>query len=293
MSKTKQKPSITARPVLDPALAEAAASFALSAADRRFITRVAKLQIQIVQPRYLRRAEAEGYTEAEHTKGVLLRRTAAGEDRPLAALFEAVRSAPDGTNAAVLQAIDAIENKWFPRTAAIIRRVVSEVTGSAEKGDEFAAAFFDDLAQQPLGPTVVASVRTFLTRVEALAKSDEPGARQVLATLASRGLDAAERARIDALVASAEVPTRGSPALATPALETARIAQMQALAALERWYADWATTFRGVFSAREQVALGLAAPAPSRGASEQEPADDVDTDVDADSDADDDGRGEA
>lgn len=153
----------------------------------------------------------------------------------------------------MLQQVDAFENLWFPRTRAIIRRVVA-----ADQREAFTGAFFKDLTQQPLGPTVVASVRTFVTRVEGLRASSQPGAKEVLATLEARGLTPKRIERTKLLLA--ELEEAGVVPAKNPTREevgAAQARQREALAATRDWFNDWATTLRPAFNAREQVALGL------------------------------------
>jgi hypothetical protein len=154
-----------------------------------------------------------------------------------------------------LKQIDTFENTWFPRTRAIIRRVVTNGTAEA-----YAAAFFADIEQQPLGPRVVGSVSIYLLRVASLDTTPGSTGAQVRELLRERGLTDERIASVVALVNEAKsfdlgvLPTNG-PTAEEIAAASARRAE--ALTRLVRLYDDWATTFRSVFNAREQLKLGL------------------------------------
>lgn len=154
-----------------------------------------------------------------------------------------------------LKLLDTFENTWFPRTRAMIRRVVTDGTAEA-----YAAAFFADIEQQPLGPGVVTSVSSYLMRVASLDTTPGSTGAQVRELLRERGLTDERIASAVALVNEARsfdlgvLPTTG-PTAAEIAAAGARRAE--ALTRLARWYDDWATTFRSVFNAREQLKLGL------------------------------------
>jgi hypothetical protein len=141
---------------------------------------------------------------------------------------------------------------------ALIQRVIPK-----ENVTRFSSAFFKDLSQQPLGPAVVDSVKTFLNRVEELPKSAEPGARELHKTLVERGLTPKRIEAMRALCAAAEeqkVKTGGSLPVSPEEIKKAKEAQLAALSSLKLWYNDWATTCRGVLSTRAQIALGLTTP---------------------------------
>jgi hypothetical protein len=200
-----------------------------------------------------------GYDADEHAEGLRLYRTAMGDGLPLPVVFglaapAAPTSAP--TITPELRRIDAFENVWFPRTRAIIQRVVPKAGR-----ERFEAAFFHELSQQPLGPGVVGSVRTWITRVEALATSDELGAREVFQTLRKRGLTPESLAEMKALVEGATA--FGAPAApaasGTTKVVEARADRQQALESLRAWYNDWSTTLRSVFDRRQLLQLGLIA----------------------------------
>jgi hypothetical protein len=136
------------------------------------------------------------------------------------------------------------------------------------------AAFFKNLSQQPLGPTVVDSVKTFLLRVEELKDSAEPGAQTLYKTLGERGLSPKKIEAMRALCAAAEehkVSATGTLPVSPEEIKKAKDAQLAALAALKLWYNDWATTFRGVLDGRAQIILGLMSVKRRKRADDSEP----------------------
>jgi hypothetical protein len=231
----------------------------LSSTELAFLQRVMRFLVTILTPSYAHKAHREGYSSKEHALGWLLWRTAAGETRPFEDwLCEPEASAGvDGTGQRrLLQRIDQFENMWFPRTRAIIRRVVHK-----DRRDGFAAAFFKDLAQQPLGPAVVGSVGTFVTRIESLGASGDGDAKQVREMLRARGLTDGRIESIKALLREAQTGSRAGKEAGTGVtaveLEKARTAQLDAVGDLRDWFNDWGTTLRWCFGARDQVRLGL------------------------------------
>jgi len=231
----------------------------LSRHDVRFLGEVLRFLVNIQQPVLAATATKHGYDADEHAEGLRLYRTAMGDGLPLPVVFGlAAPAAPTSAPAITpeLRRIDAFENLWFPRTRAIIQRVVPKAGR-----ERFEAAFFHELSQQPLGPGVVGSVRTWITRVEALATSDELGAREVFHTLRKRGLAPESLAEMKALVEGATA--FGAPALpaasGTATVVEARADRQQALASLRAWYNDWSTTLRSVYDRRQLLQLGLIA----------------------------------
>lgn len=225
--------------------------------DQRFLDRVVRFLVAVQSPLYVLRARREGYTAAEHREGWRLWQISAGADRPLDHWFaehEAQSPLASAEQLRLLQEIDTFENKWFPRTRGIIRRIVPR-----DARDGFAAAFFKNLEQQPLGPGVVGSVSTYLARLEDLSKSASPHAKKVRATLESRGLTTAKLEDIQKLLDKAshlagDVPPPKSDAAA---IKKAQAAQIEALADLRDWFTDWGTTLRSVVNVQEQIKLGL------------------------------------
>jgi len=153
----------------------------------------------------------------------------------------------------ILEELDAFENTWFPRVHAIIRRVVP-----ADARDEFELAFFKDLVQQPFGPGVVRSVGTLCSRVEGLATTEQPHAKEVAGTLAARGFDSAKIAELRQLIGTIELRAQPqSPNVDGDAIRQAQQAQRDAMEKLRDWFSDWATTLRPIFSTLEQIQMGL------------------------------------
>jgi hypothetical protein len=234
---------------------------ALTARQQAFLRRASRFLVSIQSPVLVRRAKREGYTAAEHKEGWRLWRLAAGEDRSLDQFLteqEATGVSAGADGLSLLQPIDDFENTWFPRTRAIIRRVVAR-----DRRDAFAQAFFQDLAQQPLGPSVVGSVGTFLTRVEGLDKSKDPAAKRVRETLSKRGLTDAAITRTRALIAQFETlhgrdKGKSPGQVSAEEIAAAQAAQLEAHESLRDWFNDWGVTLRKVFTVREQVKLGLA-----------------------------------
>lgn len=225
--------------------------------QRRMLGRVMRFLVSIQTHDYVRRARRVGYSEAEHREGWGLWRRAAGEDRPLDHYFTEQQLGGGADYAALLpalQEIDTFENTWFPRTRAIIRRVVP-----AARRAEFAAAFFHDLEQQPLGPGVIGSVSKYLVRVDSLATTALPGAKEVRETLARRGLTEMAVGRMrEVILALMGPPSVQAPMAVSPAdIERAQRAQLEAFEGLRDWFNDWATMLRSVFSLRDRIQLGL------------------------------------
>lgn len=237
---------------------------AQTAAQRAVLARVSRFLVNIQSTTLGRKAARAGYTSEAHAEGWKLYNKAGGADRPLEHWFGEQAFTGSGEGIAgdrlrLLTEIDAFENLWFPRVRAIIRRVVPR-----KSRDAFAAAFFANLAQQPLGPGVVGSVSKLLQRIDELAKSKEPGAKEVLATLDGRGLTKKKVAAIRALLKEAEEGSPKEPVATTVTADeiaTAQAAQEEALEDLKDWYNDWATHLRPSFNLREQIVLGLTAPA--------------------------------
>lgn len=230
----------------------------LSSDDAVFLQRVATFLFQIHN--YAARVRTLGYDDEEHEIGRRLYETASGRNRPLSHWIAegAVAGEPalfSAEQMRLLQEIDAFENTWFPRMRGIIRRAIP-----AERLEVFEAAFFNNLSQQPLGPGVLDSVSTLLTRFEELAKNGEPGAKEAHRLGVKRGLTPEKIAAVRALVKSARdaLPAKVVSTHVSPAeLAKAQAAQRTALAELRLWYNDWASTLRTVFGTRAQIRLGL------------------------------------
>ncbi len=118
-----------------------------------------------------------------------------------------------------------------------------------------------------LGPSVgtgaVVGVKTLLARLDALEKGPErKGTRKedhaALETLAARGIDAKERARLADLVHTAQSATE-TEAPDEEGKAAREEAYVKALVALRVWYVDWSEMARSVVKRRDYlIRLGLA-----------------------------------
>jgi hypothetical protein len=233
----------------------------LSSVDLMFLQRVVRFLVNVLDPAYAAKARREGYSSKEHALGWQIWRTAAGETRPFEHWLRG-QDVSDGTDVdgadqrRLLQELDDFENTWFPRTRAIIRRVVPQ-----DRRERFAAAFFKDLVQQPLGPAVVGSVGTYVARIEGLDANAEGDAKAVREMLRSRGLTAGRIEAIKDLLngaqAGVEPRRKGGAGVSAAELAKARTAQREAVSGLRDWFNDWATTLRSCFGAHDQLRLGL------------------------------------
>ncbi|WP_437645984.1 hypothetical protein [Sorangium sp. So ce362] len=148
--------------------------------------------------------------------------------------------------------LDQWDEPNFARYAAALRRRFPEVH----------AHVFKDLAPST-GTASVQGVATFLARLDALengAAPDRAGMKQsdkkAVAFLATRGLEKAERKRLQGLVDVALGPTSPLPA-PTELPEAAH--RREALVKLRAWFDEWATTARAVIKKRGYlIRLGLA-----------------------------------
>jgi hypothetical protein len=235
--------------------------FMLDADGRSLLESVARLLMRIQQPTLMARAQLEGYTTEEHQVGWRAFVEAAGGNTTVelnvaSGVMQSADALVTQRRNSILQQLDGMENTWFPRLRAIIRRVLADDPSAAA----FEAAFFEEMEQQPLGPGVIASMAKFVNRIRSLDTTPgSPGAR-VRAVLNERGLTDERLAEVSAMVEElqafdAGAVNVGQPTAAEVAATNARRAA--AFAKVERWYQDWATTFRTVFSTREQLQLGL------------------------------------
>lgn len=240
----------------------------ITAEDQQFLGQSLRFLVNLQKPGLAKIAQASGYSGEEHAEGWRLHRAASGQDHALSVVFALSSTTPTAEQAYMptLRRVDAFENLWFPRTRAIIQRVVP-----AESRARFEAAFFHDLAQQPLGPAVIGSVRTFITRVESLEKSKEPGAREVRETLRKRGLTTTVITEMKKLLGEVmELAPAAPQTVDEEALAKLRVEQKRAVVSLRAWFNDWATTLRTVFNRKQLIQLGLATPSRSK---TDEPAD--------------------
>ncbi len=188
-----------------------------------------------------RELERAGYTAAEHALGWRLLLTASG----YAPEAPAPRLAPEVL--AAMTELDGADEGTFLRARAALRRHHPEQEAFVFAGLEPGS-----------GAASVVATALFLERLDALESSPERAATRdddhaALATLAARGIDPDERARLARLVHLAQgarlelAPEGPSP--------TERDA---ALGALIAWYADWSDTARAVVKRRDhRIALGL------------------------------------
>lgn len=249
-----------------------------TAQEKRFLDRVGRFLVTVGQTHLAARAMLNGYTLEEHQLGWELQRKSGGEMQPLG-LLAAMQQAAVPTAPAqqlVLEALDAFENLWFPRTRAILRRF----GGNEAEAAAMEAAFFHNLSQQPLGPGVVSSVRVFLERFAQLGTDVRATAQKAVAVLRQRGLTEAEVARVRELVARAESGSVGQPTTNTVDLAAVHAAQRASFRELNRWWKDWATTLRPKFNGREQIQLGLTVAGPKGPVMVDDPSDEEDTPVD-------------
>ncbi|AUX46169.1 hypothetical protein SOCE26_076740 [Sorangium cellulosum] len=236
---------------------EAPSPLILTAVEQDLLERSLKLLVNIQTAPFSAQARREGYTADEHREGWRLLRLASGEAKPLEHLFAEVANggAVEGAERLrLLQDVDAFENTWFPRTRAVIRRVVPRARREA-----FEAAFFKNLEQQPLGPAVIVSVRTFLSRLDGLSQSNDADAKEVRKTLVKRGLTEEKLKEVRDMLGKLEVGGGPLPERKVSAAELAKAhkAQREGLDDLRDWFNDWATTFRQVFGVKAQLKLGL------------------------------------
>lgn len=223
---------------------------ALDWEDRQLLSTVSRFLFTVVEPRFLRRAVRAAYSKVEHDELWRLFDRAAGREKSLDVLAVDLTTDPERKRA--LLEVDEFENTWFPRVDRLIRRYVPEA-----EVERFRATFFKDLSQQPLGPDVLDSTSTLLTRIDALAKSKLPGARELLAKIRERGLTVVRateiRERIASLRAGLVKPRPVNHAAAAAATE----AQRDALKRLRLAWNDWSTTLRPLYDVRDQIQLGL------------------------------------
>lgn len=243
----------------------------LTPKERRFLVRVSRFLLGIRDRAVFSRAAAHGYSVEEHREGWMLYRVAMGENRPLDDLAPKLEAKSAVSND-VLQALDAFENRWFPRTRAIIKRFAKSGAAALE------AAFFKDLEQQPLGPAVIGSVSTFVQRVDELKGSKLVGAKAVRDVLVKRGLTDAALDEVRKLLVRAETPTPLAATNTSNADEERKrlLEQRAALADLRAWREDWRATLTPVFDYNTLLSLGLIAAKGRKKSSEDAEPDDED-----------------
>jgi hypothetical protein len=184
---------------------------------------------------------AAGFTKDEYQLGWKLLHKAAGYSP------EAVAAPARTPAAAAMEELDAWDEDGMRR----IRRAL----GRFHKEQE--AYVFAGGLTSSTGPAAVVGVGLLLARLADLKDGkDRKGTRKedhaALATLASRGFDAGELARLSKLVATAQ--SVGEPeSLREPSTDG-----LEALSALYDWYKDWSDTARSVVKKRAHlISLGL------------------------------------
>ena len=139
--------------------------------------------------------------------------------------------------------VDAWDEPHLARISATVARL---------HPDQF-DAMMDNL-EPATGAAAVVVVERVLDRLDAFEKSPDEQQRAVVATLAARGYDSKERARLRALVKIAKSATTLPPVTGDP-----DEVHQQDLLALYRWYREWAATARAVLTRRDHlIRLGLA-----------------------------------
>ncbi|XYH95155.1 hypothetical protein ACMHYB_46325 [Sorangium sp. So ce1128] len=257
MAKPKSPKKTSAKSAPADTAEETPQPLVLTAAEQDLLERSLKLLVNIQTAPFSARARREGYTADEHREGWRLLRLASGEAKPLEHLFDEVANGgvvEGAERLRLLQDVDAFENTWFPRTRVVIRRVVPRARREA-----FEAAFFKNLEQQPLGPAVIVSVRTFLSRLDGLSQSNDADAKEVRKTLVKRGLTEEKLKDVRDMLGKLEVGGGPLPQRKVSVAELAKAhkAQREGLDDLRDWFNDWATTFRQVFGVKAQLKLGL------------------------------------
>lgn len=143
------------------------------------------------------------------------------------------------TSGPILTDLDAWENLWLPIADATLNARMPAVH----------AEVFKNL-RQTSGLEVVIGVRTFLERLDALARSDDPTRRAARELLRARGLTDAVLDEARALIARIEQAESApaSPPICTEAQEEA----------MWRWYKEWSAVARVVLTDRRHLnALGF------------------------------------
>ncbi|WP_437828346.1 hypothetical protein [Sorangium sp. So ce1153] len=257
MAKPKSPKKTSAKSAPADTAEETPQPLVLTAAEQDLLERSLKLLVNIQTAPFSARARREGYTADEHREGWRLLRLASGEAKPLEHLFDEVANGgvvEGAERLRLLQDVDTFENTWFPRTRVVIRRVVPR-----DRREAFEAAFFKNLEQQPLGPAVIVSVRTFLSRLDGLSQSNDADAKEVRKTLVKRGLTEEKLKDVRDMLGKLEVGGGPLPQRKVPVAELAKAhkAQREGLDDLRDWFNDWATTFRQVFGVKAQLKLGL------------------------------------
>jgi hypothetical protein len=194
-----------------------------------------------------------GYTDAEHQEGWKLLHAATGYET-------SVPSPPsaDRTVAEAIAELDAWDEPHFRLARATLNR----------RFPEQAEFVFRELVAQS-GPAALLSVQTFLDRLDQLegkrpgrdhkAKARKAADQQAVATLAERGISAAERARLRKLLQAAHSGVAPIPATDPGPAAAQAAAHQEALLRLRAFYDEWSEVARVVIGRRDHhIRLGLA-----------------------------------
>ncbi len=197
------------------------------------------------------RLATRGYDQREHDRGWTLLHAAAGYQ------LRGDGAKTPAVDAGVAQAIAELD-AWDEPNLRIVRAALTRLHPEA-------AAFVLDGIEPATGVSAVLGVKALLDRLDALQKAPERKAtreedKAALETLARRGIDANERARLRALVARAEDYIGLDQGGESKAARQERDAKnTQALKDLRAWYEDWAEMARVLITRRDHlIRLGLA-----------------------------------
>jgi hypothetical protein len=154
-----------------------------------------------------------------------------------------IHSVVDESISSAVAELDAWDEPNLARIAATVTRLYPDC--------------FDELMAEmkpAKGPRAVIVVERMLDRLDEFAQSTTERKRALVATLATRGYDADERARLRELIKVAKSSTK----LSLPPSDPVDM-QENDLIALYDWYREWATTARTVITRRDHlIKLGLA-----------------------------------
>jgi hypothetical protein len=222
------------------------------------IDQAQRFLLNVAAPDIAAQAARVGYGAEEHALGWRHWTAAAGIEVPFDYyLSEAERRIAAASSSSLrehVRFLDQAENRWFPRARNAIRRYVA-----AEQREAVEQAFFEDMPQQPEGPGVVGSMRKFVVRLEGLRASSAPGAREAVASLERKGLNAELVRQIGAAIDAAQ---RAGSELPAPVVSGAEVAAAAAARRagyeqLNLWFTDWAEVLRGELGYHQLVRLGL------------------------------------
>lgn len=178
---------------------------------------------------------SKGYDNAEHRRGWNLLELAA--NRPTD------NALTDETFTAAIIALDA----WDESGLRLIRAGLTRHPAQR--------AIVLEGIEPTTGPAVVVNVSTVLDRLTSL--EDTPEGRAALETLAKRGLDAAERKRLAALVKTAKAGSTSAPTAEALAADDTQYEQT--LLEMREWLDEWGEIARLNVKRRDHlIRLGLA-----------------------------------